>query len=134
MKFSSIKVPQIPIKLPRAPKSLDKLLHNKYVLYGCILLSLFSLGRFIMNSNMNALITFVIIGGLMTFFSKNMIIVLIIPLIIINLLFIKKNIFEGMNPTDTPTDTSPNDILINSEGDIFGGTAVPVCPSPSRNH
>lgn len=156
MKGSSIKFPRVPIKVPiKVPKSLDKLLHNKYVLYGCILLSIASLFRL---GNMNALITFVIIGGLMTFFSKNMIIILIIPLIIINLLFIKKNIFEGMEPTtdncgntldadgnitnmDKTGNTletcvesqdkcsTPNDIWTNTEGDIFGigGTAAPVC-------
>ena len=86
------------MKIPsmKVPPSLDKILHNKFVLYGCIILSVASLLRFLINGNMNALISFVILGGLMTFVSKNLIIILVIPLIIINILFIKKNIFEGI--------------------------------------
>ena len=58
---------------------------NKFVLYGSLLLVLLSILRHIANRKFNAVILMALIGLLMSYFSKNMTIVLGIPLIFINL-------------------------------------------------
>jgi hypothetical protein len=45
--------------------------------------------------NMNAVILFILIGGLMTFFSKNMIIVLSVPLVLTSVLLVGNRVSEG---------------------------------------
>lgn len=52
-------------------------LQNKFVLYGSLFLVLITILRFLANSNYNGIILLTLIGVLMTYFSKNMIIVLL---------------------------------------------------------
>jgi hypothetical protein len=52
-------------------------LQNKFVLYGSLFAVLITILRFLANSNYNGIILLTLIGVLMTYFSKNMIIVLL---------------------------------------------------------
>lgn len=58
-------------------------LQNKFVLYGSLVVLLLAIIRFLANHNFNAIILMALIGLLTTYFSKNMIIVLLTPLIAI---------------------------------------------------
>lgn len=82
--------------------NVSKLLTNKLVLNIIALLSLFNVIGYIVMGNINAVLYYIILAVLIRYFSKNMIIVLGIPLILVNLLALKGNIMEGMeNATDT---------------------------------
>ena len=72
----------------KVPKSVFKLLENKYVLYFVLFLAVSNLLGYMVVGNMNAVILFILIGGLMTFFSKNMIIVLSVPLVLTSVLLV----------------------------------------------
>ena len=66
--------------------TLKPLLQNQVVLYFLVLLSIIQLSMFVNNSDMLSLVIFILIGFLTTFFSKNMIVVMVIALCITSLL------------------------------------------------
>ena len=71
---------------------------NKFVLYGSLFLVLITIIRFLSNSNFNGIILLSLIGLLMTYFSKNMIIVLltaVVSVTILDLLQVRGSV-EGM--------------------------------------
>jgi hypothetical protein len=80
------------------------LLHNKYVLYLSFFFAIMTAARYLFNFNLEAIIIFVILGFLTTYFSKNMIVVLLITTIGTNFIMMFKNkrtptyynIMEGM--------------------------------------
>ncbi len=82
----------------KVPKSVFKLLENKYVLYFVLFLAVSNLLGYMVVGNMNAVILFILIGGLMTFFSKNMIIVLSVPLVLTSVLLVGNRVSEGFDP------------------------------------
>ena len=84
----------------KVPKSVFKLLENKYVLYFVLFLAVSNLLGYMVVGNMNAVILFILIGGLMTFFSKNMIIVLSVPLVLTSVLLVGNRVSEGFEVTD----------------------------------
>ena len=65
------------LKIPK----MDKLLNDKNVLYTVFVIAILNLLGYLMVKNVEAVIFFLIIGFLTTYFSKNMIIVLIITII-----------------------------------------------------
>ena len=71
---------------------------NKFVLYGSLLLVLLSILRHLANKNINAVVLMALIGLLMSYFSKNMIIVLLTAFATVFLLEMvgSQGIMEGM--------------------------------------
>lgn len=73
-------------------------LQNKFVLYGSLFLVLITIVRFLANRNFNGVILLTLIGLLMSYFSKNMIIVLLtafLSVTVLDMLHISSGI-EGM--------------------------------------
>ena len=89
--------------------SVSKLLTNRYVLYLVALLALFNVIGYMMMDKTQIVILFILIGYLMTCFSKNMVIVLLVPLVLVNLLtsgmMMKEGFSEGVDG-DSTTDTT----------------------------
>lgn len=75
--------------------SLSNLLKNKVVLNIVALIALLNVIGYIVMGSTDALLLFIVVGVLTRYFSKNMIIVLGVPLIVVPLLSLKK-IKEGM--------------------------------------
>lgn len=65
---------------------MQKLLHNRYVLYTVFLLSLINVLYFGYIEDMSSVTTFVLIGLLTSFFSKNMILILAAAIVFTNVL------------------------------------------------
>jgi len=87
--------------------TVSKILTNKWVLNIISLLALFNVIGYMVMGNFNNVIFFIILAVLVRNFSKNMIIVLGIPLVIVNLFAMKNGTFEGMeNKSDGDTDKS----------------------------
>jgi hypothetical protein len=76
--------------------AVSKFLTNKWVLNIVALLSLFNVIGYAVMGNINAVLHFIVFAVLIRYFSKNMTIVLGVPLIIVNLLAMKSNMLEGM--------------------------------------
>lgn len=81
--------------------TMTKFLTNKLVLNIVSLIALLNVIGYIITDRLNAVIYFIIISILVRYFSKNMIIVLGIPLILVNLLSVKGNVMEGLENNET---------------------------------
>ena len=90
----------------KVPKAVFKLLENKYVLYFVLFLAISNLLGYMIIGNINAVILFILIGGLMTFFSKNMIIVLSVPLVLTSVLLVGRKVSEGLTNATDATDAT----------------------------
>jgi hypothetical protein len=64
----------------------DGLLHNRILLYSTFVLSLLNLVFFMVDKDFNSITFFILIGFLTSFFSKNMMVVLLLSLILTNIL------------------------------------------------
>jgi hypothetical protein len=67
-------------------KFVSKLLANKYVLYIVSVLAILSVMGYMIMGKFQAVLVFILIGCIMTYFSKNMIIILLTPLVFTSLL------------------------------------------------
>jgi hypothetical protein len=86
--------------------AMSKFLTNKLVLNIVSLIALFNVIGYMVMGHFNNVILFILIAVLVRYFSKNMIIVLGIPILFVNLLSLKGFRYEGMenNANDTKVD------------------------------
>ena len=86
------------------------ILHNKYILYASFFFAIVTAAGYLLSNNLEAICIFVIIGFLTTYFSKNMIIVLLVTTIATNFIVIMRNknmsMIEGMDANNTNGDTN----------------------------
>ena len=88
----------------RFSSSSTDFLHNKYVLYLSFFFAILTAARYLFSFNLEAIVIFVVLGFLTTYFSKNMIVVLLTTTIGTNFVMMFKNkrtpsyynIMEGM--------------------------------------
>jgi hypothetical protein len=84
----------------KLPKNFIKMLENKYVLYFVLFLAVTNVLGYLVLGNINAVIFFILVGFLVGNFSKNMIIVLTIPLVLTSILMVGKRVTEGLENKD----------------------------------
>lgn len=94
--------------------AMSKFLTNKWVLNIIAFLSLLNVIGYFMIGNLNAVVYFIVFAILVRYFSKNMTIVLGVPLVLVNLLAVKKTVLEGM---ETQRDDRKNSVNSNSKTD-----------------
>ena len=109
----------------RIPKEINKLLSNKYVLYVVAFFSLTNVIAYLVAQDYNSLLFFAIIGYLVSYFSKNMTVILLCAVIITNLLMTAKSIQnqtsvrmrrEGMEGMKVNIDTDDQEDKKSEEG------------------
>ena len=85
------------IKIPKFmdKKNLSKILENKYVLYFVFILAIINLFGYMVTGNINSIVFFVLVAFLTRYFSKNMIIILTIPLVLTSVLMVGKKVKES---------------------------------------
>jgi hypothetical protein len=86
---------------------ISKILTNKTALYIVFTLSLLNLFGYIIMGNIEATVYFMLFGFLGSLFSKNYIIILLIPLILVNSIILFKNkkmIYEGMTNSNNTSE------------------------------
>ena len=93
----------------------SKLLTNKYFLYFILFLAVSNVVGYLVTNKINAVIFFVLICVLMTNFSKNMVIVLIVAIISTNLLMANKSMREGFDTTDPVDPLKPKDEKVETD-------------------
>jgi hypothetical protein len=97
----------------------SKFLTNKWVLNIVAFLALFNVIGYIVMGNLNSVLYFIAFAVLIRYFSKNMTIVLGVPLIIVNLLAVKGNVLEGMeNKPDVKPENKPENKPDNKQEQI----------------
>lgn len=95
--------------------SISKILTNRMVLNVVFVLSLFNLLGYLVYGNIHAIIFFILIAGIVGHFSKNMTIVLLIPLFVVNLFVLGKNTKEGMETSSTNKEEAKEKIQNNTK-------------------
>jgi len=76
-------------------KNLSKILENKYVLYFVFILAIINLFGYMVTGNFNSIVFFVLVAFLTRYFSKNMIIILTVPLVLTSVLMVGKTVKES---------------------------------------
>jgi len=89
--------------------TISKFLTNEWVLNVIAFLALFNVIGYLIIGNLNAVMSFIVFAVLVRYFSKNMTIVLGVPLILVNLLAVKENVLEGMETGSGATTNTTND-------------------------
>ena len=114
-----MKLPKMPkISLPRMPKSVSKVLENKYVLYFVFFLALTNLFGYMILGNVYAIIFFIFVGFVCTFFTKNMILIMSIPIVVTSVLMVGQKVKESFQNTSEsssmPTSSMPSSSMPTS--------------------
>ena len=101
----------------------SKLLCNKYFLYFIVFLTVSNVLGYIVTNKVNAVIFFALVAFLMTSFSKNMAVILLVAIIATNLLMANKSTREGLeNATiDTAKASVDTDKLDSVDPQIGSG-------------
>jgi len=81
--------------------TLSKILTNKWVLNVVSVISFLNVIGYMIMGNFNIVLFFIVLAGLVRYFSQNMIIVLGVPLIIVNLFAMKQTSY-GLEGMETP--------------------------------
>lgn len=105
-------------KLNKMKYNLNPILYNRAILYFLSFLAVVDIVYFISTNDFFSLLTFVLIGILTTFFSKNMIVILVISLSITHVLKYGNSAYEGFTEgneeekgkEDVTTDMSENTV------------------------
>jgi len=88
---------------------MDKVLYNRYVLYFILFLSLGNLYYFVQVEKYNIAALFILVGFITSFFSKNMVVIFTVSLVIANILnggFRSYENVEGMTSSKKNVDTT----------------------------
>ena len=104
----------------KVPRSLSKLLENKYVLYIVFFLAVTNVFGYLITQNIKAVGLFILIGYLVYIFNKNMIIVLGVPLIFTALYVSTGAYKEGLENVSDTAYVNPDDKGLKSQGSIQG--------------
>jgi len=116
----------------KLPRSISKLLQNKIVLYIVFFLALMMIFNYMMLGNNTAIAMFILIGFLASRFSKNMIVILVIPLILTFLFMMGNRMREGMTTSDPTSTIAPSTMPIAPSTTPSTGTTA-TAPSTTTS-
>ena len=83
------------MKVPKISKTIAKVFENKYVLYFVFFLAILNLFGYLITGNFNAIAFFILVVYLVYLFTKNMIIVLTVPIVLTSIFMVGKKIHES---------------------------------------
>ena len=86
--------------------NISKILANKKTLHVVFVISLLNMIGYLVYGNFHAIVLFLLITGVVSNFSKNISIVLLIPLFIVNLFVLGNSTKEGMENSSSKTNTT----------------------------
>jgi len=103
--------------------AISKFLTNKLVLHIISFLALFNVIGYMMIGSYKIVLYFIILAFIIKYFSKNMIIVLGIPLILVNMVALNGNsYFEGLENNEEKKDTGIKNSIDTAVKDVTGIT------------
>jgi hypothetical protein len=105
-------------------KNLSKMLENKYVLYFVFILAIINLFGYMITGNLNSIVFFVLVGFLTSFFSKNMIIILTIPLVLTSVLMVGKTVKESFQNASKTIDEQIKDVQVEIDAMVEKGIST----------
>jgi len=110
------------LKLNKMKYNLDPILYNRAILYFISFLAVVDIVYFISTNDFYSLLTFVLIGILTTFFSKNMIVILVVSLSIThvvkygNAAYVSEGFTEGMEESKEGMEESKEGMEESKDG------------------
>jgi hypothetical protein len=115
---------------------LNKLLTNKWVLNIVFVASLISVISYLVSGNIDAFLFFVVMAVLIGYFSKNMIVVLGVPFILVNLFVANKGKQENKEGMENASDSSSTaakkpsqaQVINNLNSDKRAQDSTPITP------
>ena len=114
----------------KLPRSISNLLTNKYVLYVVAFFALTNVLGYMMIGYAKCVALFIVIGFIASQFTKNMILVLLAPLIIVNFIALCKRTKEGVeNMEDDKTPPTPEETITTTKTE----TTIPVPAATSTS-
>ena len=96
-------------KLNKMKYNINPILYNRVILYFISFLAVVDIVYFISTNDFFSLLIFVLLGILTTFFSKNMIVILVISLSITHVVKYGNSAYEGFTEGNEDEDTSGNE-------------------------
>ena len=93
--------------------NISKILSSSILLRVIFVLSFFNIIGYLVYGNFNAIIFFLLVAGLVKYFSRNMILILGIPLFVVNLFVMGKSVKEGMENSTSSNNTLNNNSNTN---------------------
>ena len=117
------------MKFPKLPKFMDKknvskMLENKYVLYFVFILAIINLFGYMITGNLNSIIFFILVGFLTTFFSKNMILIITVPLVLTSVLMVGKTVKESFENAGKSIDEQIKELQAEIDARIEKGLST----------
>lgn len=110
------------MKVNKSTFDFKDILHNRVLLYVFLLISLFHLFYYVNTGDMKSASIFIIIGFLTSFFSKNMLIILIIALVVTHVLkFGVRSVSEGLENKKDEDEEEAKEGLDDDEEDTKEG-------------
>jgi hypothetical protein len=96
----------------RMSKSIKKMLKNEIVMYIVLSVAIVNMMGYLMVNNINAIILLFLVGFLTSFFSENMVVVMLTAVLFTNLIVgsekvSRRPLLEGMEDTETTSTTTP---------------------------
>jgi hypothetical protein len=119
--FSKKILPQKFFSLKNINYNFNPILHNRIVLYFIFILAFFNMIYFLITNDISSFIVLILVGFLTSFFSKNMIVILVIALAIshISKYGVSSYNIEGMETIEKTNDNIINDIISDKKNDII---------------
>jgi uncharacterized protein YoxC len=105
--------------------NISKILSSSILLRTVFILSFFNIIGYLVYGNFNAIIFFLLVAGLVKYFSRNMILILGIPLFVVNLFVMGKSVKEGMENSNSSSNNSKlntNNTTDTTSQDASGNT------------
>jgi len=102
--------------------NISKILSSSILLRVIFILSFFNIIGYLVYGNFNAIIFFLLVAGLVKYFSRNMILILGIPLFVVNLFVMGKTAKEGMENPKSSDNNDSNNNNQNSSQDASNNT------------
>jgi hypothetical protein len=110
----------------KMPSSISKLLENKYVLYIVFFLAVTNVFGYMVMGNYKAIALFILVGYLVHCFNKNMIIVLLTPLVLTSIFMAGGIMKEGAQNMKAEDKTTPKEpVKNNADSNNVKPTAAP---------
>jgi hypothetical protein len=95
------------MKVPKISKTFAKVFENRYVLYFVFFLAILNLFGYLITGNFNAIAFFILVGYLVYNFTKNMIVVLTVPIVLSSIFMVGKKIHESFQDSSDSASASP---------------------------
>lgn len=99
----------------KVSSSVNMFLTNKYVLYIVLFFALTNFIQYVMIGNLNAILLFIIFSLIVSYFSKNMIIILSTTVLLTNLFSLNINHLEGFEQPPNKPNKNTTDSTVNKK-------------------